>query len=569
MHDLPVPLGLRSLQPDDATQLDLRVVNELSAEVVARSTDGRPGVTIEVDLGDAVAYWHPGQRDSRALPPDWAPPTVTSLVHSAPVGALYTASGEVLVGWAAAESVAELAVHFGVSEERKSFVIHLKPVSPSNDPLILTVDRRGGQLTEVTARLARWLSDRCAGTVAVPDPLSREPVYSTWYTFAQDINSDVVVNEAHRAVELGCGSVFIDDGWQRLGRDRGYQGCGDWLPDQGKFFDLAGTVEQIHRSGASVALWVAPLLLGEHSDAFPALYPFAPHRESDLNCQVLDPRYRQVREHVARTCLRLVVDYNVDLLKIDFLDQAMAYRDRPCGGDIASVGEAMAAMLSDIRKRLRNSGRDHVVFEFRQPYVSPAIARYGEILRANDCPGDSLVNRIATVDARLISVGQVVHADPMMWGSSTTQQGVAQQLYAGWFAVPQISMRLETLSPEQMRTLRSLLALWRSLRDVTLDGSLSVVGAERGYDLVAAVREDIGRCVTVRYSPLLVDLDEYPTREVVMINATATQGMVVHSSDRQFAATIHGADGDLVPGPGDVGPGLFTIPVPALDTLPS
>ena len=54
------------------------------------------------------------------------------------------------------------------------------------------------------------------------------------------------------------------------------------------------------------------------------------------------------------------------------------------------------------------AGRGAVAFEFRQPYVSPAIASYGEVLRAGDCPGDSVVNRISTLNARMLSVGQVV-----------------------------------------------------------------------------------------------------------------------------------------------------------------
>lgn len=78
-----------------------------------------------------------------------------------------------------------------------------------------------------------------------------------------------------------------------------------------------------------MALWVAPLLLGQRSTSFPHLYPYAPHWEDDLSCHVLDPRYPQVRDHVADLCLRLVRDYNVEMLKIDFLDQAMAYRGQP------------------------------------------------------------------------------------------------------------------------------------------------------------------------------------------------------------------------------------------------
>ena len=162
--------------------------------------------------------------------------------------------------------------------------------------------------------------------------------------------------------------MSIDDGWQRHCQGRGYEGCGDWLPDRAKFADLASTVQTIHGYGAGVALWVAPLLLGQHSDAYADLRGFAPHWEPLLRCQVLDPRYPEVRAFGADTCLRLVNDYGVDLLKIDFLDQAMVYRDSAGGGDLADVGQAMAMMLAELRRQLAEGGRGDVAFEFRQPY---------------------------------------------------------------------------------------------------------------------------------------------------------------------------------------------------------
>ena len=220
------------------------------------------------------------------------------------------------------------------------------------------------------------------------------------------------------------------------GHGRGYAGCGDWLPDEAKFDDLTSTIATIRSRGASVALWVAPLLLGARSAAFAALRQFAPYRHEDLKCHVLDPRRREVRQHVADTCLRLVTDYGLDMLKIDFLDQAMVYRDQPDEGDIPSIGHAMISMLSQLREQLDAAGHGHVAFEFRQPYVSPAIARYGQILRAHDCPGDSLTNRATIVDARLVSAGQIVHSDPMMWGQHALPHDIARQFYAGWFSVP-------------------------------------------------------------------------------------------------------------------------------------
>ena len=182
-----------------------------------------------------------------------------------------------------------------------------------------------------------------------------------------------------------------------------------------------------------------------------------------------------------------------------------------------------------------------MAFEFRQPYVSPAIARYGEILRANDCPGDSIVNRTTSLDARLISVGQIVHADPMMWGPTGGAEAVAQQLYAGWFAVPQISMRLTDLSPEQTAALRGLLSLWRRHSAVTLGGTLDTYGAERGYDLVRAVSAELDRTIIVRYTPITIDIDDEATTETTVINATADTRLILRLARPMTAGVVRSA----------------------------
>jgi alpha-galactosidase len=557
--------GLTVLQADPGTDVRIEVSARGAVELTASATDGLPGLRVEVDLADAVAYWHPGLRGKRALPADWEAATVTSLVQSAPVGALYNTGGQVLLGWAASEAIGELSIRFGVSEERKSFVVDVRPVRPLDADLVVLLDGGRAGLAETVGNLAAWLSARCAGDPLTPRATTRTPVYSTWYTFTQDINDAVVSAEAAIAVELGCGSVFIDDGWQRFGHGRGYQGCGDWLPDQSKFPDLAETVRTIHGDGAAVALWVAPLLLGRESSVFAELEQYASEWVSDLNCSVLDPRFAEVREQVAQMCLRLVRDYGVDLLKIDFLDQAMVYRDSAGGGDLSDVGQAMAAMLALLRQRLADAGFGHVAFEFRQPYVSPALARFGEILRASDCPADSFLNRLATVDARLFSVGQVVHADPMMWGSAGGAAAVAQQLYSGWFAVPQISMRLSELALEQAAALRGLIALWRDQSAVTLDGHLNVQGAERGYDVVSAVRADLGRSVVARYAPVVVEVGA--TSETTVINATADERLVLRTVRPIIGGVVRSAAAVEIEALAPAGPGLVEIPVPAYGSV--
>ena len=510
------------------TELDLRIAAGVGLDL-----------RLEVPLGLGIGYWHPNAGSERTLEADWAGQTSTSLVSGAPVGCLHDAAGRSLFAWALDELVDELEVRFGISEEHKTFAVELHG-HPAD------VERRLGflsgsatdTLAASVARLADWLAGRLAAVPLPVPPVARRPVYSTWYTFTQDLDQGRVAAETALAAQLGCGSVFVDDGWQRLAVGRGYAGCGDWVPDPAKFPDLVAFSAEVHDQGAGVVLWIAPLLLGPDAEAFATLGRFAPHAAERLACHILDPRHREVREHLAATCTRLVVDYDLDGLKIDFLDVAMAYRGTPSSGDIDDVGEAMQALLALIRERLDEVGHGDAAVEFRQPYVSPAIGAYGQILRASDCPADAVANRRKTIDARLLAVGQVVHGDMLMWGPSGGPEAVAQQLYACWFSVPQISMALANLADEQAEALAGLLALWQEHSPVVLDGTLDVRGSERAYDLVRADRVDLGRSVIGRYAPVVVDLDL--PGEVTIMNATAEDSVVIRLAAGRSVAGRHG-----------------------------
>jgi alpha-galactosidase len=467
-----------------------------------------------------------------------------------------------MFGWAADRPVDELQIQFGVSEERKTFALDLAGHLREDriGPVVRLMTGRG-DLALAVGELAGWMSDRIPEPPLTVAALGMRPVYSSWYTFTQEINAELMESEAELAIGLGCGMVFLDDGWQEFAHGRGYQGLGDWRPDQVKFPDLAAHVGRLHDRGAGVALWVAPLLLGRQSAAHADLEEYAQHWSPELNCRVLDPRYRQVREHLADTCLRLVTDYGVDALKIDFLDTAMRYQGTESRGDIADIGIAMAELLSLLRRRLASAGHQQVLFEFRQPYVNPAIARYGQILRAGDCPADAVLNRQRTVDCRLLATGQVVHSDPLMWGPTGGAAAVAQQLYSAMFSVPQISMRLAELSSEEVETLAGLLAFWQDHSEVLLTGRLRVSGSEASYPLVAAVREDLGQAVIVAYAPQVIDLDSVGAAQVTLVNATATPALVIRTARPITSAVLHNARGRSM-GPGESLPsGLHEIPV--------
>ena len=146
---------------------------------------------LEVPLGAAVGYWHPGAGADRTLAADWAGRTATSLVSWAPVGCLHDAAGTSLFAWGLDELVDELEVRYGISEEHKCFALELHARPTDHDRrLRMATSTAAAPLADAVGRVAGWLSGRLGATpLPVPD-VAREPVYSSWYTFAQDIDQD-------------------------------------------------------------------------------------------------------------------------------------------------------------------------------------------------------------------------------------------------------------------------------------------------------------------------------------------------------------------------------------------
>src|SRR5204862_5578675 len=130
--------------------------------------------------------------------------------------------------------------------------------------------------------------------------------------------------------------------------------------------------------------------------------------------------------------------------------------------------------------------RPEVMIEFRQPYIGPLIRKFGNMLRAGDCPNSALANRVKTVDLRLLSGQTAVHADMIMWHPTERVESAALQLLNILFAVPQVSVRLEQLPPDHRAMLAFWVGYWNSNRPVLLDGAIEPLFPAANYPLVVA-----------------------------------------------------------------------------------
>ncbi|MFJ5885123.1 glycoside hydrolase family 36 protein [Kitasatospora cineracea] len=518
-----------------------------------------PGAQVEVrltlPLGDAAGYWHPGADWRRTPVADWEGRAATGLVNGLAAGCLHDHAGATLLTFATADPVRETGLRYGVSEENDSYVVHLH-LAPADRTHRLLFAPRAPSVAAALRPLRAWYTERTAA-MPVPDA-ARLPLWCTWYAYNQRVSAAEVEKQARLAAGLGFGAVVLDDGWQRHGSGRGYAGVGDWRPDPAKFPDLTAHVAAVRATGLRYLAWTAPLLLGPGADCHADWAPYATRPAGVPGAHVLDPRRPEVRAHVVDTCVRLVRDHGFDGLKLDFLDEAAVYAHD--GGP--DVGTALIGLLTDLRTALE-AVRPELLLELRQPYVGPAMAEFGNLLRSFDCPGDTTANRIRTLDTALLAAGGAVHSDPLLWDPAAPVETAARNLIGALHAVPQVSVRLDTLPADHLAALRFWLAQWRHLRPQLLDGTVEPGRPDEQYTLVESVADGI-RVVDV-HTERTVALDLAAHRETVLVNGSAADRVVVEVRGGPVEAEmeVHGPDGRMI---GRIrrtlAPGLHGVRVP-------
>ncbi|MFJ3928447.1 glycoside hydrolase family 36 protein [Streptomyces sp. NPDC090022] len=504
--------------------------------------DGAPvEIRFSVPLGDAAGYWHPQGGWRRTLLADWEGRSRVSLTDGHAAGCLYDHAGATLLTFAVADPVPEADLRFGVSEEHGTHVVHLS-LPPSRQAHRILLVPRARSVARAMRALRAWFAAALA-PMPVPDA-ARLPVYSTWYAFNQDVTAAGVEQQAELAAGLGCGTLILDDGWQELGRGRGYAGCGDWQPDRDKFPDFAGHVARVRAHGLRYLAWVAPLLLGPGAACHDRWASHAPAPATVPGARVLDPRRPEVRAHVVGLCLRLVRAYGLDGLKLDFLEQATVY----AGDGAGDVGRAMSVLLTELRAALE-SVRPDLLLELRQPYTGPGMAPFGNMLRSFDCPADATANRVRTLDTALLAVGGAVHSDMLLWSSDAPVDSVARQLIGSLHAVPQISVRLDRVPAAHRETIAFWLRQWRRHRELLLDGEVEPGRPDELYPLVRAGAGD--RCLLSVHGDRVVPLDFSAYRHFHLVNGSDRDRVVVEvtGGGGRVRGVVHGPDGRIMDDP--------------------
>ncbi|RXZ81349.1 alpha-galactosidase [Paenibacillaceae bacterium] len=494
-------------------------------------------------------YWHPRADRNRGLQADWAAGHQTQATYSAPVGCFFSNTGRNRLTFAWSDALNPLQVHAGLNEESAMFKCRLELFGQQASPLVvyraeLLVDTRDIPYYEALDNVQQWWAAQPGYEPATVPQAALEPMYSTWYSFHQQLSPSEVEAQCRLAAALGCGAVIVDDGWQTADNGRGYAYCGDWELSADKFQDMKAHVAAVQQLGMKYLLWYSVPFVGKHSKAWHRLQHQMLYVNEELGAGIVDPRYAEVREYLLEIYETAVRTWGMDGLKLDFVDQFKlppkqwrvasehgepqhAADAAPAGAvmDTPSLAEAVDWLLSDVITRLRAINPD-IMIEFRQSYIGPLMRKYGNMFRATDCPGDALSNRIRTIDLRLLSGNTAVHSDMVMWHPEDTAASAALQLINILFAVPQISVQLDKLPREHADMLAFWLNFWRQYRDVLLHGKLEPLHPEMLYPVVKALSSEL--IFIVQYQQHVLALED-AAASYVLVNGTLSERMVVET----------------------------------------
>jgi len=487
-----------------------------------------------IPSADICGQWTTQSHKQKFLYPEWSRnANVTSYAASnAPVMTLYSNTDENKITFACSDALNKITLHAGVKEEDGFFdceVILFNEKVPAfkNYEIKIRIDTRNIHFSESLSDVAEWWTSMPENKPLQVPEYARLPMYSSWYSFHQNLVVDDVLEQCRLAKELGYESIIIDDGWQTIDNNRGYAFTGDWKPERIPEFN--NFVDSVHEIGMKFILWYSVPYIGENSQNYKQF------KGKFLNywggkwggSYTLDPRYPEVREFLIETYAQALTDWDLDGFKLDFIGSFYAKDDTKLtlenGRDYSSVNEAVDRLMTDITNRLTELKPD-VLIEFRQSYIGPLMRKYGNMFRAGDCPNSYHYNRVRITDLRLLSGNTAVHSDMVMWHPEDPVESAALQLIHTIFSVPQLSVRIDKIPEDHKEMLRFWNSYWLNNRYVLLDGKFVATNPANNYTQLSA-SDDSKQIIALYTNELVNPLGSIDKLDI--INGKMLSGIIV------------------------------------------
>jgi alpha-galactosidase len=495
--------------------------------------------------------WKPTTDFSKRIQADWELEHMESRISiDAPVISLFGHNDENVITFACSNAINKLQMNARIREEDNYFYCHITFFSEEEQPIEnftaqIRIDTRKVLFSTALNEVSTWWETFEDLKPATVPAIAKMPLYSTWYQFHQNLDLELLLEECKLASDLGYKAIIIDDGWQTFDNNRGYDYTGDWKPE--RIPNMAEYVQKIHNLGLKAAIWFSVPFCGPKSEAFKR-FKGKFLTENHRWAPVFDPRYPEVREYLINIYANAVREWNLDGLKLDFIDDFRLYESTPLGlgngRDYASINEAVDRLMTDVMKNLQAINPD-IFIEFRQKYVGPAMRKFGNMLRAFDCPGDATMNRIRIADIRMLSGNTAVHSDMVTWHDNEPVELAALQLINTLFGVPQLSMFISKVSFEHKKMIAFYTDYWNRNADVLMNGDFIPSKPLANYPLQKVSKN--GKTVYGVYDPYVIEI-ENADNEIHVLNGQISNEVVIRNANdfAVYQCTIFDCQGAIV-----------------------
>ncbi len=473
-------------------------VPELKIRLAAEKELPPPQFSVRFDVPQIDMHHRWTASEDVKMPPNWASGFSSRLCSWQPIVAFLNDSDHNRLAVSCSEAKRLVNFNAGLREEGCRIEWKIDFFREAEAPIrdyetVLRFDRRDVFFGDAIADASAWITKTAALHPAPVPEAAFEPLYSAWYSFHQNVSDREIEAECAEAAKLGMKVLIVDDGWQTDDNNRGYAYCGDWQISTNRFPDFAAHVRKVHDLGMKYMIWYGVPMIGQKSannERFKGKYLWS-EGGSWAGFSCLDPRFPEVRAFLCGLYEKAMRDYDLDGLKLDFIDsfsfrgEDPAVRENYAGRDIRSLSEAVDRLMKEVHSRLTAVKPDALI-EFRQSYVGPGIRQYGNMLRAADCPGDLLANRCRIANLRLTSGTTAVHADMLEWNAADTVENAARFVLSSMFGVIQYSMMLRDLPEDHRKMVAHWLDFTKAHRDTLLKGAFRPRHFEAFYPVIEA-----------------------------------------------------------------------------------
>ncbi len=494
---------------------------------------------------DCAGIWNPLCGFDRSIDADYGRFRESMTARSAPICCIFSEDGENRCTVAVSETRERIGIRAGVREENGTLVLQIRipaEIVEKNGSCVLDIriDRSRVPFYRAIEKVSEWWEECGIAPVHAPDR-AKEPVYSTWYAYHQNLSAAEIEEECRLAAELGFKTVILDDGWQTDDNNRGYAFCGDWEVSGNRFPDFAEHVRRVHAMGLKYMIWYSVPFLGRKCRKWEELQGMLLTYDDNplIQAGVLDPRCKKVRDYLTDIYERAVREWDLDGLKLDFVDTIVEQEDSPAYDpekmDFESVQEALDCLMRRVYEKLSGKDKD-IMIEFRQGYIGPNMRRYGNMFRVSDCPDSAVRNRVGIVDLRMLSGQTAVHSDPLMWHEEEEPRIAAIQIISSIFATPQISVKMQTLTPDMRRMLRFWIGFMRENRELLQGQPICAAEPHNLYPVVWTRKEE--RAVMAVYTENRILHIPGGVKDCVILNGTKGNRMVLDTKGVSGSVTV-------------------------------